>query len=315
MKLSEHWLRQWVNPEIETDALVAQLSMAGLEVDGVEKAAPEFSGVVVGEVLSVEPHPDADKLRVCQVTDGSETAAVVCGAPNVTAGMKAPWAKVGAVLPENFRIKKAKLRGVESFGMLCGPDELGVSEERFGLMELPASLETGADLRDALALDDTIIEIDLTPNRGDCLGVRGLAREIGVLNEAAVHELEIEPVPAMIEDRFPISVSAPQGCPRYLGRVIKGVDVHAPTPDWMAERLRRAGLRSIDAIVDVTNYVMLELGQPMHAFDLAQLNGSIDVRLAQPGERLTLLDGSDVALDAATLLICDADGPVALAGI
>ena len=315
MKLSEHWLRQWVNPEIETDALVAQLSMAGLEVDGVEKAAPEFSGVVVGEVLSVLPHPDADKLRVCQVTDGRETAAVVCGAPNVTAGMKAPWAKVGAVLPENFRIKKAKLRGVESFGMLCGPDELGVSEERFGLMELPASLETGADLRDALALDDTIIEIDLTPNRGDCLGVRGLAREIGVLNEAAVHELEIEPVPATIEDRFPIYVSAPQGCPRYLGRVIKGVDVHAPTPDWMVERLRRAGLRSIDAIVDVTNYVMLELGQPMHAFDLAQLNGSIDVRLAQSGERLTLLDGSDVALDADTLMICDADGPVAMAGI
>ena len=315
MKLSEHWLRQWVNPEIETDALVAQLSMAGLEVDGVEKAAPEFSGVVVGEVLSVLPHPDADKLRVCQVTDGRETAAVVCGAPNVTAGMKAPWAKVGAVLPENFRIKKAKLRGVESFGMLCGPDELGVSEERFGLMELPASLETGADLRDALALDDTIIEIDLTPNRGDCLGVRGLAREIGVLNEAAVHELEIEPVPATIEDRFPISVFAPEGCPRYLGRVIKGVDVHAPTPDWMVERLRRAGLRSIDAIVDVTNYVMLELGQPMHAFDLAQLNGSIDVRLAQSGERLTLLDGSDVALDADTLMICDADGPVAMAGI
>ncbi|MEE4299576.1 MAG: phenylalanine--tRNA ligase subunit beta [Pseudomonadales bacterium] len=315
MKLSEQWLREWVNPAIDTDTLVAQLSMAGLEVDGVERAAPAFSGVVVGEVLSVEPHPDADKLRVCQVTDGAETVTVVCGAPNVTQGMKAPWAKVGAVLPEDFRIRKAKLRGVESFGMLCGPDELGLAEERDGLMELPASLETGADVREALRLDDAIIEIDLTPNRGDCLGVRGLAREVGVLNDAPVCEPEIEAVPATIEDRFPISVTHAEGCPRYLGRVIRGVDVHAATPDWMVERLRRAGLRAIDAIVDVTNYVMLELGQPMHAFDLAQLEGGIEVRLAEPGERLTLLDGSDVELDADTLMICDGNGPVAMAGI
>ena len=315
MKLSEQWLREWVDPAIDTDALVAQLSMAGLEVDGVERAAPSFSGVVVGEVLSVEAHPDADKLRVCKVTDGSEATTVVCGAPNVIAGMKAPWAKVGAVLPEDFRIKRAKLRGVESFGMLCGPDELGLSEERFGLMELPASLETGADFRDALRLDDALIEIDLTPNRGDCLGVRGLAREVGVLNDAPVSEPAIEAVPATIEDRFPISVTHAEGCPRYLGRVIRGVDVHAATPDWMVERLRRAGLRSIDAIVDVTNYVMLELGQPMHAFDLAQLAEGIEVRLAKPGERLTLLDGSDVELDDDTLMICDGDGPVAMAGI
>jgi phenylalanyl-tRNA synthetase beta chain len=315
VKLSEHWLRDWVRPELDTDALVAQLSMAGLEVDGVEAAAPPFSGVVVGEVLEVEAHPDADKLRVCRVTDGDETLTVVCGAPNVAAGMKAAWAKVGAVLPEDFRIGRAKLRGVESHGMLCGPDELGLAEERGGLLELALELETGADLRDALALDDAIIEIDLTPNRGDCLGVRGLAREIGVLNDVAVEEPAIEAVPATLDDRFPISVANAEGCPRYLGRVIRGVDVHAPTPDWMVERLRRAGLRSIDAVVDVTNYVMLELGQPMHAFDLDQLSGGIDVRLAKPGEQLTLLDGSDVSLDPDTLLICDANGPVAMAGI
>ena len=315
MKLSEHWLHDWVRPGLDTDALVAQLSMAGLEVDGVEAAAPAFSGVVVGEVLEVEAHPDADKLRVCRVTDGTETLTVVCGAPNVVTGMKAAWAKVGAVLPDDFRIGKAKLRGVESHGMLCGPDELGLADERDGLLELAAELETGADLRAALALDDAIIEIDLTPNRGDCLGVRGLAREIGVLNDVPVSEPVIEAVPATIDDRFPISVALAEGCPRYLGRVIRGVDVHAKTPDWMVERLRRAGLRSIDAVVDVTNYVMIELGQPMHAFDLAQLEGGIDVRLARSGERLTLLDGSEVTLEPDTLLICDANGPVAMAGI
>jgi phenylalanyl-tRNA synthetase beta chain len=315
MKISEHWLREWVDPAIDADALVAQLSMAGLEVDSAEPAAPPFSDVVVGEVLAVEPHPDADKLRLCRVADGTGEHAVVCGAPNVVAGMKAPYARVGAQLPDGMKIRKAKLRGVESFGMLCGADELGLADERDGLMELPADLETGADLRAVLGLDDVLIDIDLTPNRGDCLGLRGLAREVGVLNDVPVSEPAIEPVPATIDDTFPVTVSHAEGCPRYLGRVIRGVDVTRPTPTWMVEKLRRCGLRSIDPVVDVTNYVLLELGQPMHAFDLNRLTGGIDVRLPKPGERVVLLDGSDVAVDADTLLITDADGPVALAGI
>ncbi|HSG88746.1 MAG TPA: phenylalanine--tRNA ligase subunit beta, partial [Pseudomonadales bacterium] len=315
MKVSEHWLREWVAPDISSEALVAQLSMAGLEVDSAEPAAPPFTGVVVGDVLAVEPHPDADKLRVCRVSDGTSEETVVCGAPNVVAGMKAAWAKVGAVLPDGMKLKKAKLRGIESFGMLCGPDELGLTEEREGLLVLPEAAPVGADVRAALALDDTLIDIDLTPNRGDCLGVRGLAREVGVLNDCAVTEPAIEAVAATIDDVFPVTVSHAEGCPRYLGRVIRGVDVTRPTPAWMVEKLRRSGLRSIDAVVDVTNYVLLELGQPMHAFDLAQLSGAIDVRLAQPGERLTLLDGTDVALQPDTLLITDATGPVAMAGI
>lgn len=315
MKVSEQWLREWVDPGIGSDELVAQLSMAGLEVDSAEPAAPEFSDVVVAEVLAVEPHPDADKLLVCRVADGDGEHAVVCGAPNVVVGMKAPYARVGAVLPGGMQIRRAKLRGVESVGMLCGADELGLAEEREGLMELPAELTTGADLRAALELDDTLIDIDLTPNRGDCLGVRGLAREVGVLNDAVVTEPLIEPVPATIDDRFPVTVADPEGCPRYLGRVLRGVDVSRPTPGWMVEKLRRSGLRSIDAVVDVTNYVLLELGQPMHAFDLDRLSGGIEVRRARAGERLTLLDGTDVELDPGTLLITDREGPVAMAGI
>ena len=315
MKVSEGWLRAWANPAADSEALEKQFSMAGLEVDGVEGAAPAFSGVVVGEVTAVAPHPDADKLKVCTVADGEGTQQVVCGAPNVTVGMKAPYAKVGAVLPEGFKIKKAKLRGVESFGMLCGPDELGLSEERYGLMELPASLPTGADFREALDLNDTIFDIDLTPNRGDCLSVRGLARELAVLNRVDFCAEPCSPVDPSIDDTFPVTVTAPEACPRYLGRVIKGVDVSRPTPDWMAERLRRSGLRSIDPVVDITNYVMLELGQPMHAFDLHRLSQGIEVRLAQPGDTLTLLDGSEVSPAEDTLLICDGAGPVALAGI
>lgn len=315
MKISERWLRQWVNPPVTSTEVVAQLSMAGLEVDSAEPAAPEFSGVVVGSVVAVDPHPDADKLRVCQVDDGAGTHAVVCGAPNVTVGMLAPYARPGAVLPDGTRIGQAKLRGVASAGMLCGADELGLDTVRDGLMVLPANLTPGADLREALELDDTLIEIDLTPNRGDCLGLRGLAREVGVLNDCAVLEPEIKPVPARIDDTFPVELSHAEGCPRYLGRVIRGVDVTRPTPTWMTERLRRCGLRPIDPVVDVTNYVLLELGQPMHAFDLGRLSGGIDVRLAQPGEKLTLLDGSELALRDDTLLITDANGPVAMAGI
>ncbi len=315
MKISERWLREWVAPRVTTNELVDQLSMAGLEVEGTEPVAPAFSGVVVAEIVDVSPHPDADKLRVCRVRSGGDESVVVCGAPNVRAGMKAAYARPGAVLPDGTRIGETKLRGVLSAGMLCGADELGLGDDASGLLELSAHLETGADLRVALDLDDTVIEIDLTPNRGDCLGIRGLAREVAVLNDCALSEPVIEPVAAAIPDTFPVTVSHADGCPRYLGRVIRGVDVGRGTPPWLAEKLRRCGLRPIDPVVDVTNFVLLELGQPMHAFDLARLEGGIDVRLARPGETLVLLDGSDVPLRPDTLLITDAAGPVAMAGI
>ncbi|RDE22824.1 phenylalanine--tRNA ligase subunit beta [Motiliproteus coralliicola] len=315
MKFSEKWLREWVNPAIETDALVAQITMAGLEVDGVEPAAAEFSGVVIGEIEAAEQHPNADKLQVCRVSDGNETFQVVCGAPNARAGLRVAFAKVGAVLPGNFKIKKAKLRQVESFGMLCSGEELGINEDNDGIMELPLQAQPGQDLREFFDLDDQIIEVDLTPNRGDCLSIAGLAREVGVLNKAPVTEVAVEPVAATIDDTFPIEIEAGEGCARFVGRVIKGIDPTATTPVWMVEKLRRSGIRSIDPVVDITNYVMLELGQPMHAYDLATLNGGIRVRMAESGEKLTLLDGQECELNNETLLIADHQGPLGLAGI
>ena len=316
MKFSESWLREWVNPSVDTEELVAQLTMAGLEVDAVESAAPEFSGVVIGQIISVEQHPNADKLRVCQVAGGeAELTQVVCGAPNAREGIKIPFATVGAKLPGDFNIKKAKLRDVESSGMLCGSDEVGLGEASEGLWELPADAPVGADLRDYLNLDDQIIEVDLTPNRGDCLSIRGLARETGVLNLSPVSEQPCDAVSATITDSFNIELQAPAACPRYAGRVIKNVDVSAESPMWLQEKLRRSGVRSIDAVVDVTNYVMLELGQPMHAFDFAKLDGGIVVRMAEQGEKLQLLDGSEVELNADTLVIADKKKAVAMAGI
>ena len=315
MKFSERWLREWVDPGLETEALVEQLTMAGLEVDGLDAVAGEFNGVVVGEVVAAEQHPDADKLRVCTVSDGEATHAVVCGAPNARAGIRVAFAQVGATLPGNFKIRKAKLRGVESFGMLCSAKELELGDDHDGIVELPEHCAVGADLRAALELDDNCIDIDLTPNRGDCLSIRGVAREVGLLNNAPVSEPDIAAVPATVDTRFPVTLSDAEGCPRYLGRVIQGIDPTAQTPLWMIEKLRRSGIRSIDPTVDITNYVLLELGQPMHAFDLDVLQGRIDVRRANTGERLTLLDGRDVELDAETLLITDDSGPVALAGV
>ncbi len=315
MKFSEQWLREWVNPPLTAAELAEQLTMAGLEVDSVTPVAGTFSGVVVGEVLSVEPHPDADKLRVCSVSAGAEPLQIVCGAPNVRVGMKVPTALIGALLPGDFKIKKSKLRGVESSGMLCSARELGLSEDAAGLMALPVDAPVGADIRAYLGLDDTCIEVDLTPNRGDCLGLAGIAREIGVLNRCSVAGPAMEPVSAGIEDTFPVQVSAPEACPRYLGRVIRGIDAKAATPLWMQEKLRRGGIRSLGPVVDVTNYVLLELGQPMHAFDLATLSGGIEVRHARAGERLTLLDEKVIELDTDSLLIADADKPLALAGI
>ncbi|MGI3130420.1 phenylalanine--tRNA ligase subunit beta [Halopseudomonas pachastrellae] len=315
MKFSEQWLRTWVNPDVSRDELVARLSMTGLEVDSVTPAAGEFSGVVVGEILSAEQHPDADKLRVCRVSSGSEEFQVVCGAPNARAGIKIPFAMVGAVLGEDFKIKKAKLRGAESFGMLCSAAELQISEDHDGLYELPQDAPVGQSVREYLGLDDAIIEVDLTPNRGDCLSIAGLAREVGANYGAAVTRVEAAPVAAVHDDVRPVELVAAEACPRYLGRVIRNVDLSRATPLWMVERLRRSDIRSIDAVVDITNYVMLELGQPMHAFDLAEIKGGIRVRLAEEGEKLVLLDGQEISLRADTLVIADHERPLAMAGI
>ncbi|WP_236213071.1 phenylalanine--tRNA ligase subunit beta [Metapseudomonas otitidis] len=315
MKFSEQWLRSWVSPQVSRDELVARLSMAGLEVDSVTPVAGAFSGVVVGEVLSTEQHPDADKLRVCQVSNGSETFQVVCGAPNVRPGLKIPFAMIGAELPGDFKIKKAKLRGVESFGMLCSASELQISDESAGLMELAADAPVGQDIRAYLGLDDVVIELGLTPNRGDCLNMSGLAREVGALYAASVTPVVISPVAPTHDEVRPVDVLAPKACPRYLGRVVRNVDLSKPTPLWMVERLRRADVRSIDAAVDITNYVMLELGQPMHAFDLAEINGGIRVRMAEEGEKLVLLDGQEVSLRGDTLVIADHGRALAIAGV
>jgi phenylalanyl-tRNA synthetase beta chain len=316
MKFSEKWLREWVDPPVSTAELVEQLTMAGLEVDSVEPAAAGLGDLVVGEVLSVEAHPDADKLRVCSVAVGEgQPLQVVCGAPNVVAGGKYPLAPVGARLPGDFKIKKSKLRGVESHGMLCSAQELGLSEDHAGLMTLPADAQAGQPLQALLGLDDMIIEIDLTPNRGDCLGIEGIAREVGTLLRAPVTAVDIKPVTATIEDTFDITVQEPQACPQYLGRVIRGIDVKAASPLWMQERLRRSGLRSLGIVVDVTNYVLLELGQPMHAFDVAQLSGGVQVRYAREGEQLTLLDERVISLDEKTLVIADHEKPLAIAGV
>jgi phenylalanyl-tRNA synthetase beta chain len=315
MKFSEQWLRTWVNPQVSREELVARLSMVGLEVDAVVPVAGEFSGVVVGEVVTAEQHPDADKLRVCQVSNGREVLQVVCGAPNVRAGLKVPFAMIGAQLPGDFKIKKAKLRGVESNGMLCSETELQIGTDDSGLMELASDAPIGSDLRSYLGLDDASIEIGLTPNRGDCLSIAGLAREVGAMYDAAVTVVEIAAVPPSHDEVRPVEVLAPKACPRYLGRVIRNVDLSRSTPLWMVERLRRSDIRSIDAVVDVTNYVMLELGQPLHAFDLAEINGGIRVRMAEEQEKIVLLDGQEVTLRSDTLVIADHQRALAIAGV
>ncbi|HBN90140.1 phenylalanine--tRNA ligase subunit beta, partial [Rheinheimera aquimaris] len=316
MKFSEAWLREWVNPAIDTNTLSEQLSMAGLEVDGIETVAGEFSGVVVGEVVECGPHPDADKLQVTKVNVGAdELLDIVCGAKNCRQGLKVAVATVGAVLPGDFVIKKAKLRGQPSHGMLCSLSELGMADDSDGILELPQDAPVGQNIRDYLKLDDRIIEVDLTPNRADCLGIKGLAREVGVLNKLSVSQPLITPVAASIADKKTITLSSPQACPRYLGRVVRNVNVKATSPLWLTEKLRRCGVRSIDAVVDITNFVLLELGHPMHAFDLAKIDGDINVRMAEEGEKLVLLDESEVVLKANTLLIADNNKALAMAGI
>ncbi|MEE3661437.1 phenylalanine--tRNA ligase subunit beta [Brenneria sp. g21c3] len=316
MKFSELWLREWVNPAIDSEALSEQITMAGLEVDGVEPVAGAFHGVVVGEVMECAQHPNADKLRVTKVNVGGDRLLdIVCGAPNCRQGLKVAVATIGAVLPGDFKIKAAKLRGEPSEGMLCSFSELGVSDDHDGIIELPQDAPVGTDIRDYLKLDDNAIDISVTPNRADCLGIIGIARDVAVLNQQPLTEPAITPVEATITDTFPIQVEAPQACPRYLGRVVKDINVKAATPLWMREKLRRCGIRAIDPVVDVTNYVLLELGQPMHAFDLDRLDGGIVVRLAQENEALTLLDGNEVKLKSDTLVIADKQKALALGGI
>ncbi|BFU59895.1 MULTISPECIES: phenylalanine--tRNA ligase subunit beta [Rodentibacter] len=316
MKFSEQWVREWVNPAISTEQLCEQITMLGLEVDGVENVAGEFTGVVVGEVVECAQHPDADKLRVTKVNVGGDKLLdIVCGAPNCRQGLKVACAVEGAVLPGNFKIKKTKLRGQPSEGMLCSFSELGINVEADGIIELPLDAPIGVNLRDYLNLNDQAIEISLTPNRADCLSIAGIAREIGVVNKLPVNRPHFEAVPASISDKVEIELKAPEACPRYLLRVIKNVNVKAQSPIWMQEKLRRCGIRSIDPIVDITNYILLELGQPMHAFDATKVVQPVQVRLAKEGESLVLLDGSTAKLQANTLVIADQNGPLAMAGI
>ncbi|WP_318471609.1 phenylalanine--tRNA ligase subunit beta [Photobacterium leiognathi] len=316
MKFSESWLREWVNPTVNSEELAHQITMAGLEVDGVEAVAGEFTGVKVGQVVECAQHPDADKLRVTKVDVGAEELLdIVCGASNCRQGIKVAVATVGAVLPGDFKIKKAKLRGQPSHGMLCSFTELGIDVESDGIMELAEDAVLGTDFREFLGLDDVTIDVDLTANRADCLSIAGLAREVGVLNRAEVTEPQFEIVAPTAADTIAIDVKAPAACPRYLGRIIRNVNVQAETPLWMQEKLRRCGTRSIDPIVDITNYVLLEMGQPMHAFDLAKIDGGIVVRMAEQGEKLTLLDGNEAELNDNTLVIADNKQALAIAGI
>ncbi|MEB7641270.1 phenylalanine--tRNA ligase subunit beta [Acinetobacter pittii] len=315
MKISENWLRTWVNPAIDSETLSDQLTMLGLEVDELAPVAKPFTGVVVGEVLTVEQHPDADRLRVTTVNIGSgEPLQIVCGAPNVRAGMKAPVATIGAVLPGDFKIKKGKLRGVESQGMLCGASEIDLEDKIDGLLELPADAPVGVNIREYLKLDDNVIDISITPNRGDCFSIRGIAREIAVINKLQMNEPEIKSVDATIADEKKVVIST-EGAPRYLGRVIKNVNVKAATPEWMEQALARSGIRTHSILVDVTNYVLMELGQPMHAFDLAKIEGNVQVRQAQPQEKLQLLNDQEVELQEDIMVIADDQKALAIAGI
>jgi len=315
MKVSEHWLREWVNPKLDVRHLAEQLTLAGLEVESINPCLATFENIVVAEVLEVVQHPQADKLKVCSVHSGKKKFQIVCGAPNVHIGMRAPLALPGAKLPSGLKLKTIRLRGVQSTGMLCSAKELGLSDDTSGLMELPADAPVGKSMAIYLDLPDTVLDIKLTPNRGDCLSVAGLARELSAINRMRMHAPRFAAVRARSKARLPILLKATEGCPLYAGRVIKGLRIGSTSPIWLTERLRRAGLRPIHPVVDVTNYVMLELGQPLHAFDLRNLEGGIVVRWAREGESLPLLDGQAITLSKDVLVIADHKKAKALAGI
>jgi len=312
VKIPESWLRSFCNPPMPGAELAERLTMAGVEVEAYEPVGPRFSGVVVAQILEVARHPNADKLTVCTVDGGGEKLKVVCGAPNVRAGMKAPLAKIGAQLP-SIAVQKTTIRGVESSGMLCSARELGLSDDHSGLLELNGKV--GADARAVLGLDEHALTLKLTPNRADCLSVLGVAREVTALTGAKLEVLRIEPVPAKSEARHPVKISAPEGCGRFTGRVIRNVNAAAPTPSWMKARLEQSGQRSISALVDVTNYVMLELGRPLHVYDLDKLKGAIDVRWGRKGEKVLLLNEQTVEVDPGVLCITDDSGVIGLGGI
>lgn len=314
MQFSEHWLRSFVNPSLDTQALGHALTMTGLEVEDLTPVAPAFDKIVVGEIVEAIKHPDADRLQVCKVNVGTEVLQIVCGAANARVGLKAPCALVGAVLPE-ITIKQAKVRGVESFGMMCSSKELGLAAEASGLLELPVDAPAGLDIREYLVLNDHLFTLKLTPNRADCLSILGIARDVVAMTGCDLTLTNTQNVDVTASAALDVSVTAKDACPAYYGRVITGVNALAKTPDWMVRNLERSGVRSISAIVDITNHVLLELGQPMHAFDLDKLNGAITVRFAQAKEALTLLNDNQVQLAADDLVIADANGPVALAGI
>ncbi|MEJ2129828.1 MAG: phenylalanine--tRNA ligase subunit beta [Woeseiaceae bacterium] len=316
MKIVESWLREWVNPDLDTDALAERLTMAGHEVDSIEVEGAGLDGVVVAEVLDVARHPDADRLSVCRVSTGSgDPVEVVCGAPNVTKGMKSPLATPGVKLPNGIKLKKSKIRGVVSNGMLCSAIELGLGDDSDGIIELPADAPAGTPLAEYLKLPDAVIDLDLTPNRGDCFSVLGIARDVAALTASQMKEPTVNPVPATIDDTHPVELGAPEGCPRFAGRVIRNIDLTAKSPVWMTERLRRAGLRPIHPVVDVTNYVMLELGQPLHAYDLALVSGAIRPRMAKQGEKVVLLDEKEISANDDTLVISDDSGAIGIGGI
>lgn len=316
MKFSESWLREWVNPTVSSEQLAEQLTMAGLEVDDVSPVAGQFSGVVIGRVVACQPHPNADKLCVTKVDIGApDLLNIVCGAPNCRQGLTVACATIGAVLPGDFKIKAAKLRGEPSEGMLCSFSELGMSDDHSGIIELPADAPLGTNVRQYLKLDDVTIDISVTPNRADCFGLCGIARDISAVNNINITEPHFAEVDATIEDTLAIQIDEPQAAPRYLGRVVRNIDIRAKSPIWLKEKLRRCGIRAIDPVVDVTNYVLIELGHPMHAFDLKKINGGIVVRYAKPGETLVLLDGNEVKLLENTLVIADHQQVLALAGI
>ncbi len=316
MKFTEKWLREWVDPKLDAAELGQQLTMAGHEVNSVESEGKKLIGVVIAEVVAVNPHPNADKLTVCQVTTGDgEPIEVVCGARNVVAGMKSPLAAPGVRLPDGTKLCRSKIRGVESNGMLCSAIELGLGDEADGIIALPDDAPIGLELSEYLELPDNIFDLDLTPNRGDCFSVLGIARDVAAITGTTVSMPDLPQVSATIEDSHPVEVEDPSACPRFAGRVIRNIDPDARSPIWMTERLRRSGLRAIHPVVDVTNYVMLELGQPLHAYDSALLKGAIRPRFARKGEKVMLLDEREVDLAEDTLLISDDSGPIGLAGI
>ncbi len=315
MNVPENWLRSFCDPPLAAEELAHLLTMSGLEVESCEPVGPACSGVVVADVLSVDRHPNADQLTVCRVDAGSGPLQVVCGAPNVRAGMKAPLALPGARLPGGLEIKQARMRGIESFGMLCSARELGLSDDHAGLLELPADAETGENVRCTLDLDERVFAVSLTPNRGDCLSVLGVAREVAALTRAALTPPAFTPVSACLAETLPVRIEAPDLCGRFSGRVVRGVNARAATPDWMKLRLERAGQRPISALVDISNYVMLELGRPSHIFDLGKVLGGLVVRWGRAGETVELLNGQTVAVDATLGVIADERGVEALAGV